>query len=176
MIRLTKYLKPYIFPIVLTIVLLFVQANADLALPDYLSRIVNNGIQQGGVESAVPQAIRQSEMDRLTLFMDADGKELVLDDYSLVEQGSPGYDAYLAQYSTLADEPVYVLDVIDQAETDRLRAIMGKALVVVSGIEQAIADPSKAAMLARASTYPGFLPVWMSSPCWDSSPQSSGRR
>ncbi len=51
MIRLAKYLKPYLPMILLAIVLLFVQANADLALPDYLSRIVNNGIQQGGVEN-----------------------------------------------------------------------------------------------------------------------------
>ena len=44
----------------MTIILLFAQANFDLALPDYLSRIVNYGIQQGGVENAVPIAIRQS--------------------------------------------------------------------------------------------------------------------
>jgi len=53
MLRLIRYLKPYILLVILTILLLFVQANADLALPDYLSRIVNNGIQQGGVENAV---------------------------------------------------------------------------------------------------------------------------
>ena len=65
MLRLLKYLKPYTLLILLTIVLLFVQANADLALPDYLSGIVNVGIQQGGVENAVPDAIRQSQMDKL---------------------------------------------------------------------------------------------------------------
>ncbi len=67
-----KYLKPYLLLIILAVVLLFVQANADLALPDYLSRIVNNGIQQSGVENAVPDAIRQVEMDKLTLFMTSD--------------------------------------------------------------------------------------------------------
>ena len=60
MLRLTKYLKPYLLAILIAIALLFAQANADLALPDYLSKIVNNGIQQGGVESAVPKASRQS--------------------------------------------------------------------------------------------------------------------
>ncbi|NOQ40052.1 MAG: hypothetical protein GQ562_07010, partial [Anaerolineales bacterium] len=67
--RLSKYLKPYALMILLSITLLFVQANADLALPDYLSRIVNNGIQQNGVENAVPVAIRQSEMEKLLIFM-----------------------------------------------------------------------------------------------------------
>jgi ATP-binding cassette subfamily B protein len=62
MLRLIKYLKPYALLIILSIGLLFVLAFADLALPDYLSRIVNNGIQQSGVENAVPKAIRQSEM------------------------------------------------------------------------------------------------------------------
>ncbi len=69
MIRLAKYLKPYIAMILLAIALLFVQAMADLALPDYMSKIVNVGIQQGGISSAVPEAIRSSEMDKLVLFM-----------------------------------------------------------------------------------------------------------
>ena len=60
MLRLFKYLKPYWLLILIAVALLFVQANADLALPDYLSKIVNNGIQQSGVENAVPAAIRQS--------------------------------------------------------------------------------------------------------------------
>ncbi len=62
MFRLVKYLKPYLWLILIAVALLFVQANADLALPDYLSRIVNNGIQQGGIDTAVPVAIRQTEM------------------------------------------------------------------------------------------------------------------
>ena len=65
MLKLIRYLKPYIWLILLTIVFLFVQANADLALPDYLSKIVNNGLQQGGVESAVPLAIRKGQMEKI---------------------------------------------------------------------------------------------------------------
>ena len=62
--RLVKYLKPYRGLILLSIVLLFVQAMCDLALPDLMSRIVNYGIQGGGVTEAAPAAIRQSEMNR----------------------------------------------------------------------------------------------------------------
>ncbi len=54
MIKLLKYLKPYALFIIVTIGLLFVMANADLALPDYLSRIVNVGIQQNGIDSVIP--------------------------------------------------------------------------------------------------------------------------
>jgi ATP-binding cassette subfamily B multidrug efflux pump len=149
MIRLVKYLKPYILLILLTIALLFVQANADLALPDYLSRIINNGIQQGGVENAVPKAIRQSAMDKLVLFLSAEDKAAVLGDYTLVDRNSPDYDEYAKDYPALTNEPVYVLNSIDKAETDKLNPIMGKALLVVSFIQQVMADPAKAAALGQ---------------------------
>jgi ATP-binding cassette subfamily B multidrug efflux pump len=150
MLRLTKYLKPYLIAILIAIALLFVQANADLALPDYLSKIVNNGIQQGGVENAVPKAIRQSEMDKLLMFVSADNKELVLDSYLLVEPASPQAAQYIKEYPALADGPVYVLKETDRAKLDALNSTMSRALVVVSGIEQMIADPSKAAAMGQA--------------------------
>ncbi len=151
MLRLTKYLKPYLLLILLTIALLFVQANADLALPDYLSKIVNNGIQQSGVENAVPKAIRQSQMDKLAVFMSADDKALVLGSYLLVEPTSPEAAQYLKEYPALTDGPIYVLKAVDRAKLDSLNRIMGKTLAVVSGIEQMIADPSKAAAMGQAS-------------------------
>ena len=153
MLRLIRYLKPYILMIVLTIALLFVQANADLALPDYLSRIVNNGIQQGGVENAVPLAIRQSEMNRLFLFSSAEDKTLISASYILVDQDSPEYDQYIEAYPALANEPVYVRREIDQAQIDTLSPIMAKSILVVYSLEQAMADPAKAAAMAEGSQF-----------------------
>ena len=49
--------------------LLFVQAYCDLALPDYTSKIVDTGIQQGGIESPLPQTLRSSTLDALSLLM-----------------------------------------------------------------------------------------------------------
>jgi ATP-binding cassette subfamily B protein len=136
--------------LLLSIALLFAQANFDLALPDYLSRIVNTGIQQGGVEDAVPTAIRQSEMDRVVLFMsEADGKS-VLAAYTLVDASSPDYETYVEQYPVLETESIYVLNEIEQAEKDRLNPIMAKALLAVSGIEKALADPAAAAEMSGA--------------------------
>lgn len=149
MLRLVRYLKPYLLAILITIVLLFVQANADLALPDYLSKIVNNGIQQGGVENAVPVAIRQSQMDKLSTFLSADDKALVLDSYSLIQPTSPEAAQYIEDYPALADGPIYVLKEVDRARTDSLNSIMGKALLVVSGIEQLMADPAAAASMGQ---------------------------
>jgi ATP-binding cassette subfamily B multidrug efflux pump len=162
MLRLIKFLKPYTLLILLTIVLLFVQANAELALPEYLSKIVNNGIQQNGVENAVPEAIRHSQMGKLLIFMSPDDKALVLDNYFLVEPDSPDADQYLNEYPVLAQEPIYVLKDVDQAELDLLNPVMGKAWVVVSSIEQIIADPSKAAAMGQVFGFdPSKIPAGM---------------
>jgi ATP-binding cassette subfamily B multidrug efflux pump len=150
MLRLIKYLKPYTLLILLSITLLFVQANADLALPDYLSKIVNNGIQQNGVENAVPIAIRKSEMDRLVLFMSTEDQALVLKNYVLVDPtSSQNIEEYLKDYPALANEPIYVLQDVKQTEIDALNPIMGKALVVVSYIEKMISDPTSAPPLGE---------------------------
>jgi len=150
MLRLLKFLKPYTLLILLTIVLLFVQANAELALPEYLSKIINNGIQQNGVESAVPEAIRQSEMDRLLLFMSPDDQALVLGNYILVEPDSPQADQYTDEYPALAEQQIYILKEVDQEAMDLLNQKMGKPWILVSSIEQMIADPTKAAAIAQS--------------------------
>ncbi len=145
MLRLLRYLKPYLLPLLLAAGLLFAQANADLALPDYLSRIVNTGIQQGGVENAAPQAIRQEQMERVLLFMSVEDKAAALAHYTLVAQDSPDYARYLEQYPALADGPIYVLNDVEDAAMERLNLSMGRALLVVFNLEQALADPAKAA-------------------------------
>jgi ATP-binding cassette subfamily B protein len=159
MIRLAGYLKPYRTMILLAIVLLFAQANFDLALPDYLSRIVNNGIQQGGVENAVPSAVRQSTMGKLLLFMSAEDSAAVLGSYTLVDQSSPDFETAVGDYPILETEPVYILDRVDAATIDRLNPAMAKPILVVSSIEQFQADPSLAAeMGGDLGLDPSMLP------------------
>ena len=51
------------------VALLFMQAYCDLSLPDYTSKIVDTGIQQGGIESPLPQTLRKSTLDTLSLLM-----------------------------------------------------------------------------------------------------------
>ncbi len=140
--RLIKYLKPYTWLILLSVTLLFIQANADLALPDYLSRIVNNGIQQNGVENALASAIRQSEYDKLLLFVNPDDHELVQDSYRLIQPDDPDAEDYLIDYPVLETEAIYVLQDLDQDAEERLNIILGRSFVAVSGIQGAVADPS----------------------------------
>ena len=147
MSRILKYLKPFTFLLILSIALLFAQANADLALPDYMSRIVNVGIQQSGVESPAPNAMRQVTMERLALFMTAEQKAEALAQYRLVDSSSPDYDATLKQYPALADAPIYVLQATDAATLARLEGILAKPLLVVFGLEQAAQNPEQAASM-----------------------------
>ena len=144
MLRLIKYSKTLCLFILLAIALLFVQANADLALPDYMSKIVNNGIQQGGVENAVPVPSARARWTSSSLFMSADEQ-----DARCWRLHPGGYKSRritpstVAEYPALANEPVYVLNAVDKAEIDRLNPVMGKALLVVSGIEQVAGRPGQ---------------------------------
>jgi ATP-binding cassette subfamily B multidrug efflux pump len=150
MLRLLRYLKPYTLFIILAIALLFVQANADLALPDYMSRIVNFGIQQGGIINAVPVAIRASQMDKLAIFLSPADKTEVMNDYTLVTSTSANYSTYLVDYPQLAKEPIYVLNAIDATELARLNPIIGKAELIVTSLQAVLADPAKAAALGQS--------------------------
>jgi len=147
--------------IALAVVLLFAQANFDLALPDYLSRIVNVGIQQGGVEEALPEAVRQSTMDNLVLFMTAEDKNAVLDTYTLVEPSTAKAAEYVARYPVLESEAVYVLQSVDPAQADRLNLVVGKSFLVVSFLEQAMKDPSKIPDMGTLSFDLSKLPAGM---------------
>ncbi len=109
MIKLAKYLKPYLFQVLLAIALLFAQANADLALPDYMSKIVNVGIQQGGVESPIPAAMRKEKLENALLFVGEAEKAAILASYTLVESGSPDYAGIAKKYPSLSGGSVYVL-------------------------------------------------------------------
>ena len=65
-----KYLKKYIFLIVIVVLFTFVQVQSELKLPDYMSDIVTNGIQYNGISENVPRAISEKEMNKLSLFVD----------------------------------------------------------------------------------------------------------
>lgn len=82
MTKVIKHLKVSAVPIILVIILLFLQAYCDLALPQYMSNIVNVGIQQGGVESVIPQKITTKDLEKLTLFMTADEVNTVTKSYT----------------------------------------------------------------------------------------------
>ena len=144
MLRLVKYLKPYIFFVLLTIGLLFLLANADLALPDYLSRIVNVGIQQNGVDSPVPQAIRKSELDKLVLFLDEQEQTLVDSAFQLIDQESEEFEQYVDTYPALSEEPVYILKDLSKSEVESLEPILSRGMMLLYNINRLMENPEEA--------------------------------
>ena len=145
--RILKYFKPFAGPLLLAVLLLFIQANADLALPDYMSRIVNVGIQQGGVESALPQALRASTVDHLALFLTPDEQATVVAHYQRLEPGSPEATAYMESYPALAGQPIYVLQAVDADTRAQLEALLSRPLLMVAGIQMIAANPEQAAAM-----------------------------
>jgi ATP-binding cassette subfamily B multidrug efflux pump len=135
-----KYTKPYLLLIALSIGLLYAQANFNLTLPDYLSKIVNVGIQQGGVENAVPKAIREIEMNRTLLFLTPGNQTDVLDAYTLVHNGTAEADQYVKRYPALLNQSVYILTNAGSAKIAHLNLIMAKALLVVSFVKILMAN------------------------------------
>jgi ATP-binding cassette subfamily B protein len=129
--KLIKHLKPFIWAIVAIFVLLFAQAMADLSLPGYMANIVNVGIQQNGIENAVPQAISADEFNKIAIFMTDSQKAQVTADYTLIDNQSADYAKY-----PKATTPVYELNKINKKETTQLNSILSKAIPPVLAIEQ----------------------------------------
>jgi ATP-binding cassette subfamily B protein len=74
MIRIFAKMKKNMGFIILIFFLLFLQAVCDLSLPEYTSKIVDTGIQQKGIEDAVPEKMRASARDALLILSDNKGK------------------------------------------------------------------------------------------------------
>ena len=147
MLKLFPYIRRYTLPILAAILLLFVQANADLTLPDYLSKIVNIGIQQNGVASAVPPVMRAQTYQRISLFLTADELTQMEQAYRRVEPANADYADLARQYPALDGKPLYVLQVQDATTLDSLQPVVARALLAVSFLEQVQTDPAKAAAI-----------------------------
>ena len=131
MLKVLKNLKESALAVIAIILLLIVQANADLALPDYTSKIVNVGIQQSGVENTAPEVIRKSQMDNILKFTSDD--EAILSDYTYVE-----------------DEDVYKQNKVNSAEQENLNNLMAKPIMVYQVLtSETYAGAIKEEMLAN---------------------------
>lgn len=138
MLKLMKHLKPFVGSIIVAILLLFVQAVCDLSLPDYMSDIVNVGIQQGGVENAVPKVIQASELDKINIFTSDEQKQIINENYTLLSKdtlSTDEYNKYVKEYPNLANENLYKLNTKDKEKIDELNGIFSKPMLVVSMIE-----------------------------------------
>ena len=122
--------------VLIVMILLVVQAMGELALPDYTSKIVNVGIQQGGVESCAPEAIREEQLQNILLATDED--DFILDKYTLLSKddlSESDYNKYVKEYPALEKENIYILKKISKEDKEKLEDVMAKPLVMMYVIQ-----------------------------------------
>ena len=118
MTKLAKYLKSSAGLVVAIVALLFLQAHCDLTLPEYTSKIVNEGIQQKGIEDGVPEKMSAGTKANLELFLNDDGKSLL--------------DQYYTQ-----DGDMYVLkEHIKSSEREELADMLSESEMMLVSLEQ----------------------------------------
>jgi len=124
--KLIKYLKGFLVPMIFLVAILGVRVVAELALPTYTSNIVDKGIQQSGIQDAVPEKISEKSFKELQLFMTDDEIKKVTAKYT-------------------KDGDVYKLDSINEQERSELNDIFKNTMTVVSGAKSENLDLDKVA-------------------------------
>ena len=137
MFKVLKNLKESWISVITIVLLLIVQAAGDLTLPDYTSKIVNVGIQNGGIENVAPEVIRKSEMDNMLIFTDDDDKILAsYEEISKENLDSNEYEKLVKKYPALENETLYRIKKISGSEQDELDSLMAKPLMILSVTKQ----------------------------------------
>ena len=117
MLKLIRYLKQVKWQVMAIVLLLVVQAWCDLSLPQYTSDIVDVGIQQGGIEHAAPDQLRDETMEGLKLFMDEDGWSKVDHAYDL-------------------QDGIWYLGKVGESTLEELDEVFGMPMLMLSAAEE----------------------------------------
>lgn len=116
--KIFKYLSTYKTVVLGIILLLMIQAYCDLSLPQYMSNIVDVGIQQGGIEHVAPEEMRAETLENLCLFVPEDQVDTVKGAYKKNAAGS------------------YELVLEETEEIEQLNGILGMPMVTMSSMEE----------------------------------------
>lgn len=127
-----KKLKLFIIPIITIIALLVLQALCDLKLPEIMSDIINNGIQNNGITTNIPEVLTEDLYYAILKFSDNDlgimaSYDLIIKD-SLSKQDQA---KFIKKYPLLEKENIYVLNhhLTKEAQTE-LEKKLTKPLVI----------------------------------------------
>ncbi len=129
MFKVLRNLKESIISVIAIILLLFLQAATDLKLPDYTSKIVNVGIQQGGIDNASPEVIRKSTLDTILYFTQED--EIIINDYEIMKKTKEN----LEKYPSLENEDIYSRKKLSKTELNELNSIIAKPLMITINLD-----------------------------------------
>ncbi len=116
--KILKNLGRHKLAVFVIFLLLIVQAYCDLSLPQYMSDIVDIGIQQSGIAYAVPEEMREDTMENLCLFLSEQDAKKLRDSYQELSNGN------------------YELTLQENVELEELERILGMPLVVMSSMTE----------------------------------------
>ena len=144
MLKVLKNLKKSLGAVIVIVILLCVQATTDLALPDYTSKIVNEGIQSGGITSTVPEVISKKDMDNMLIFTDKDDE--ILENYEMIsvtneneyqtqeEHEEKVIRKYFGKDYEIQEDTIYVLKDISDEQEENLTGIIVDPLMEMTTI------------------------------------------
>lgn len=138
MLKLLKNLKSSWISVIIIVMLLGLQAATDLALPEYTSKIVNVGIQQGGIENSSPEVVRKETMENILLFAEKDNT--ILENYTLISKNiltTKEYEKQIKKYPLLETEELYLRNnSLKKEEIEALASQMAKPLMIMQSLTQ----------------------------------------
>ncbi|SHK18224.1 ATP-binding cassette, subfamily B [Hathewaya proteolytica DSM 3090] len=123
MFKLIKHLKKYYVFILCIVGFLVLQATCDLSLPEFTSKIIDVGIQQGGIENLAIEEIRESQFNKLKLFLKDDDIKLVEENYKVIDNGET------------SKSKKYVLNTKDKEKKEKISNVMAKPMVITQILE-----------------------------------------
>ena len=129
--KLLKYLKGFKIAIISLVLVLGVRVVVELALPTYTSNIVDTGIQQSGIEDAVPSKISEKSLNTLELFMSDDEIKQVTENYT-------------------KDGNTYILNNVSDETRMKLNNIFKETMTVVLGAKSNNTDLNQVAQGVQA--------------------------
>ncbi|MBU5257588.1 ABC transporter ATP-binding protein [Tissierella praeacuta] len=144
MLKLFREFKPFTILIIIIIGLLLFQASMELALPDYMSNIVNVGIQQNGIEDIVPKVIRPGELEKVKMFLNEDERNLLYSSYRLINKEDlteREYKDFVNKYPLLEKEELYILNTKSKEDIEKMNSFLGKPMLIIWGIENGASLP-----------------------------------
>lgn len=93
--KILSFIRKKFLMVILLCALLAIQAIGVITLPEYISKIVDIGIRGYGIENSVPKVIRESEMEKLLLFIRNDDKALAEFELHKKSETYSGEDVYI---------------------------------------------------------------------------------
>lgn len=132
MIKLRKFAYKFWLPILLCIGCVFIQSQSELALPDYMSKIVTNGIQAGGFDSPVADVFSDETFKHLLVFADDEQKKTIESSYTYTSYENLK-DNFKEEFPKLKN--AYVLNDLSKDEKSQLESALIKPMLMVSSID-----------------------------------------